>query len=106
MIHYAHAISDSICSRELVLEEMFLRGYHGQASTWPVWSDLWFAGYHLLILERFLHGYWLPPALCVLTGIAWFWRWLARRCDGMLINYASHVAADVGIVAAVWMVLR
>jgi membrane protease YdiL (CAAX protease family) len=89
-----------------VLEEVFWRGYHGHRSPWPVWGDLWFAGYHIAVVALFLRWQWLPLVLIGLVGIAWLWRMLAQRPGGMLTNIASHVAADLGLAAAVLLLLR
>ncbi|HEX2950575.1 MAG TPA: CPBP family glutamic-type intramembrane protease [Armatimonadota bacterium] len=89
-----------------MLEETFWRGYHGDPSPQPVWHDLWFAGYHLPVLALFMHWRWLPLMLGGLVAIAWIWRLLVRRLDGLLINYSSHVAADAGIALAVLLLLR
>lgn len=89
-----------------MLEEPFWRGYHGNASTRPAWSDLWFAGYHLLVLACFMHWQWLPLILIGLVATAWCWRLLARHLNGMLVNVASHISADAGIVVAVMMLVR
>lgn len=89
-----------------MLEEAFWRGYHGNPSTRPIWHDLWFAGYHLLVLALFMHWHWLPLMLGGLVAIAWIWRLLVRRLNGLLINFTSHVAADAGIALAVLLLLR
>lgn len=89
-----------------MLEEAFWRGYHGNASSRPTWHDLWFAGYHLPVLALFMHGCWLPLMLGGLVAIAWIWRVLVRRLDGLLITVTSHIAADAGIALAVLLLLR
>lgn len=88
------------------LEEAFWRGYQSNPSPRPVWNDLWFAGYHLPVLALFMHWYWLPLILCGLVAIAWIWRWLAGSLHGLLTNYISHAAADIGIAVAVLMIVR
>lgn len=89
-----------------ILEESFWRGYHGHPATRPIWHDLWFGGYHVFVLAHFMHWHWLPLVLAGLVGIAWVWRQLAHRLDGLFINATSHIAADLSVVAAVLLVLR
>lgn len=89
-----------------VLEEAFWRGYHENSSSRPVWNDLWFAGYHISVVAFFMQWYWLPLVLCGLLFMAWVWRLLAAKLQGLLINCISHVAADLGIVVAVLLLLR
>ena len=89
-----------------LLEELFWRGYLGSDSTFLTWNDIWFAGYHILVLVRFVTVTWIVASFLVLVGAAWFWRQLARKYNGLMVPIASHAAADLSIIAAVFFLLR
>lgn len=89
-----------------LLEELFWRGYLGSGSAFLTWNDLWFAGYHILVLVRFVSVPWIGASFLILVGAAWLWRQLARRYNGLIVPIASHAAADLSIIAAVFFLLR
>lgn len=80
-----------------VLEEAFWRG----ALPDRMYSDILFAGFHLLVLAPLVHAGWLPLAFGVLMSAAWIWRWMARRTGGLAVPILTHALADFGIVVAV-----
>jgi len=83
------------------LEEAYWRGLLFSESRGPVLNDVFFAGYHVLVLRLFLDWPWVVVSAIALTITAWIWRQVARRCGGMLVPGLSHLTADVGIVLAV-----
>ncbi len=89
-----------------VLEELFWRGYLGSDSAFPTWNDVWFAGYHILVLIRFVTVPWIVASFLILVSAAWLWRQLAHRYQGLIMPIASHAAADLSIIAAVFFLLR
>ncbi|RMF00138.1 MAG: CPBP family intramembrane metalloprotease [Chloroflexi bacterium] len=89
-----------------ILEEQFWRGYLGQNSLRPTLADVWFAGYHVLVLVRFARLPWVVASFLTLVAAAWFWRQLARRYGGLTFPILSHAAADAGIIGAVWLLAR
>jgi hypothetical protein len=82
------------------LEEWYWRGWLGSAARGPVLRDAAFAGYHLIVLTRFLDWPWATACFVALTVAAWVWRRLAARCGGLLVPVLSHVAGGGGAVAA------
>ena len=89
-----------------LLEEMFWRGYLGSPKIIPVWNDVWFAGYHVLVMVTFVSWPWVILSFLVLVVVAWFWRQLVRRYQGLLLPIASHAAADASIIGAVYLLTR
>ena len=89
-----------------LLEEMFWRGYLGSPKVLPTWNDIWFAGYHVLVLFAFAAWPWVILSFMALVITAWFWRQLARRYQGLLLPIASHAAADASIIGAVYFLTR
>jgi len=84
------------------LEELYWRDYLGNASRFLSWNDLFFAGYHLLVLAFFVCWYWLLLTLCVLVAVAWFWRQLARQNGGLCAPMLSHLFADAGTITVIY----
>ncbi|WFB35130.1 CPBP family intramembrane metalloprotease [Kiritimatiellota bacterium B12222] len=85
-----------------ILEESFWRGM--MPDHWK--SDILFAGFHLLVLYPLVHAIWLPVVFGVLTVASGIWRWITRRQQGLLVPILTHALADLGVVLAVWMLLR
>ncbi len=65
-----------------------------------------FAGYHLLVLESLLPWPWLAVAFCALAGASFAWALVTRRTGSPAVALASHMAADLGIIAAAWLGTR
>jgi len=86
------------------LEELYWRGYQGSASRRPVWNDLFFGGYHILVLAYFMPWPWLIIALLILSSTGWLWRQESRLSKGLLVPTASHFAADASIIIAVYLI--
>jgi len=85
------------------LEELYWRGYLGSPSTHLISADFWFAGYHLLVLAAYVAWPWLILTFIGLVGVAWSWRQVTRLSNGLLIAAVSHLAADVSIMLAIYL---
>jgi membrane protease YdiL (CAAX protease family) len=83
-----------------VLEETFWRGYLGSEARRPTWNDIWFAGYHVLVIASFVGVGWVAAGFVGLLAAAWLWRQAARDCDGLLIPVVSHATADASLILA------
>lgn len=98
-----------ICYFSLVnpwLEELYWRGWLGGPSRLPQPGDLWFGGYHVLVLVPFVPWPWWTPVGVALSGAGWLWRQIARR-DGSLQGPALfHFAADASIIVAIYLHIR
>jgi membrane protease YdiL (CAAX protease family) len=84
-----------------VLEEIHWRGIAPQRFTWLCWQDLFFAGYHVLVLLQLIHWPWLFLVFGMLTGSSVFWRWAAQRYGGYGLTILTHAIADAGVIMAV-----
>ncbi len=84
-------------------EEILWRGKLGSDSLKPVWGDVLFAGYHVLVLMLFLEWLWIVLAFFILIAAGWLWRQLRRRHEGLLLPVISHLAADGSIMFVVYM---
>lgn len=88
------------------LEEIFWRGWLAPRTGRLHWQDFAFAFYHAVVLTFFLEIGWIAVAFAVLVGAAWAWRWMTRAWSGLAGPIATHLAADLGIVAAAAWLLR
>lgn len=92
------------------LEEAFWRdpalGAGGRVRAGGPIRDTAFAGYHLLVLLRFLRPAWALAALLPLWLIAGWWRRAAERNGGLAIPVVSHSVAGLSTIAAVQWLLR
>jgi membrane protease YdiL (CAAX protease family) len=82
------------------LEELFWRGWYPDQLRRPMIADALFAGYHVFVLLVFVQTFWALVAFFVLSSTAFVWRWFARRTKGLLVPVASHMAADISVIAA------
>ena len=88
------------------LEELYWRGYLGSNHKYLSWTDLAFAGYHILVLAWFIKLPWLVIAFIVLTVAAYIWRYLASKLEGLAVVLLSHIAADISIIAAAHFLIQ
>lgn len=87
------------------IEELFWRGRLASGSRGPDASDILFAGYHVLVLMKFLHWPWAALAFVSLAAAAWVWRWAMRATGGLAMPVATHAVADVSTMIAVYMLM-
>jgi hypothetical protein len=85
-----------------VIEEYYWRGYLGSKTNKISMSDICYAGYHPLVLIKFIPWPWVLVEFGVLLAAAWVWRLTARMFKGLLIPVVTHFAADVSIIVAVY----
>ncbi len=84
------------------LEETYWRSRPIALAKLPIADDFWFAGYHLLILVRFVPGGWLLLGVMILAGAAWFWRQVFRQTGSTFIPAVAHLLADFSILTAIY----
>ncbi|MDK1031743.1 MAG: lysostaphin resistance A-like protein [Planctomycetia bacterium] len=89
-----------------LLEEMYWRGYLECKQKYFSWTDLAFAGYHILVLAWFIKLPWLAIAFVALTATAYIWRYIASRLKGLAVPLLSHVVADVTIIAVTYVLIQ
>ncbi len=85
-----------------LLEEIFWRDYLGNSSKFPVWSDLFFAGYHILVLMIFIKPLYVLITFLALLNVGYLWRYLRNRLNGLIIPVISHAIADISTILAVY----
>ena len=84
-------------------EEILWRGYLAGSAPGPDAGDVFFAGYHALVLRYFLAWPWVLVATLMLLVAAWLWRRSAIRFGGLLLPLFSHV---VGGLSIAWVLLQ
>lgn len=84
------------------LEETYWRSRPIALAKFPIADDFWFAGYHLLILARFVSLGWLLLGVLILAGAAWFWRQVFRQTGSIFIPALAHLLADFSILTAIY----
>ncbi len=87
------------------IEELFWRGRLGSTRRGLDASDILFAGYHVLVLLKFLQWPWVVLAFASLAAAAWAWRWAMRATGGLAIPVATHAVADISTMIAVYMLM-
>ncbi len=65
-------------------------------------SDLFFAGFHVLVLACLIKSPWLCLVFLVLSSASWIWRWMMSRFQGAGVPVVTHALADLGVVIGVW----
>jgi hypothetical protein len=88
------------------LEETYWRGWLGSTARIPIVHDVFFAGFHLVILAPFFPPIWLAVTFLVLAFSGWMWRQVMRTERSMLASSLFHMAADVSILLVVWSTLK
>ena len=89
------------CAVNSAIEEFFWRGYLRDDSRSLCAGDLYFAGYHALVLPAFASPVWSIPVLAACVFAGWLWRLLRSTTGGMAVPVVTHLAADISIVLAV-----
>lgn len=85
-----------------VLEEVFWRRDAPESGGGIELADVLFAGYHFLVLVRFVAPGWAAASTVSLVLAAWFWRQLGRKTKGLLPAVLSHAVANIAISWAVY----
>lgn len=86
-------------------EEYFWRGYLSDIN-YPVIGDVFFAGYHVLVLVLFMTWQWVVVCFGILVMAARVWRITARKHHGLIIPVLSHIAADAAIMLVILLKLH
>jgi hypothetical protein len=71
-----------------------------------VWSHVFFAGYHMIVLHSLLAIHWLIVCFCVLAGASFLWNLVSSKTRNLTVAIVSHTLADLGVVLAAWAVTR
>ena len=81
------------------LEELFWHEYLECSNKYISWTDLAFAGYHILVFGGLFRPVALVLAFVILTVIACSWRNVVYKLDGLAVALLSHIVADISIAA-------
>jgi hypothetical protein len=83
------------------LEELYWRSCLSRQTAGLAGTDIWFAGYHGLVLFPILHWPWLLVALGFLGGASWWWRRLTHYSGSLAGAILTHAIADASLMLAV-----
>jgi membrane protease YdiL (CAAX protease family) len=89
-----------------IIEEVYWRGYLGSKVKTLTWSDVCYAGYHPLVFLKFVAWPWALVEFVLLLGVAWMWRMIIRKYDGLLLPVLMHLFADLSIGFAIYLLAR
>ena len=81
-----------------ILEEVFWRGYLLTPGRYPCGPDILFSGYHILVLILFLKPLPIIAVFLSLVTVAWIWRMIAIKLNGLAIPFVSHLVAGIGVI--------
>ena len=65
-------------------------------------AHIMFAGYHILVLQSLLTIPWLILCFVLLVTASYAWRYMDKTGEPA-VSKVSHIAADLGIIIAVWL---
>ncbi len=89
-----------------LLEEAYWRGILASTSKRLAWPDIFFAGYHILVLALFAKPVFVIVSFLILLITAWVWRLIAIKLKGLLLPILTHLSADVSIIIAIYILIR
>jgi len=69
-------------------------------------SHVLFATYHGLVLYPILQPIWIIACLLILSSISFLWSYTQQKKNGHYLTILSHILADVGIITAVYLLIR
>ncbi len=88
-----------------LLEEYFWRAFLGSDTKGFYIGDLLYAGYHALVLINKVSYFTIIFSIACLTFVGWLWRKIKREDDGLLAPVLGHMAADISILTAVYLII-
>ncbi|UCE65459.1 MAG: CPBP family intramembrane metalloprotease, partial [Candidatus Zixiibacteriota bacterium] len=86
------------CISTPILEEIFWRGYLSVPNRYPSGPDILFAGYHIIVLILFLKHLPIAAVFLSLVIVAWIWRLISIKFNGLAIPFVSHLVAGTGVI--------
>jgi membrane protease YdiL (CAAX protease family) len=85
------------------LEEAYWRYYLMSPSRFPALVDFLFAGYHIIILSKFVGPAWMLITFVILSFAAWFWRQISRYTQSLMPAVLAHMMADLSLLIAIYI---
>jgi hypothetical protein len=89
-----------------VIEELFWRGCFESTPHRLAKEDLYFAGYHLLVLWMVVRWYWVILFFVGLTLFAWLMRYARHSLKGLGIVCLFHTMADLAIIVSILLIVN
>ncbi len=89
-----------------LLEEIHWRGLESESAGLIAWTDLAFAGYHVLVLHALLQPIWLVFVLVLLSLSSAAWRATSRMNRSLGFAVSTHVLADASVIVAAFILSR
>ena len=89
-----------------LLEEYFWRSFLDNGSKGITLNDVFFSGYHAVVLLGGIGAPWLAAIFLILSLAAWAWRQINRQNEGLFPSLACHIAADVSVILVVYSRVR
>jgi uncharacterized protein len=83
------------------LEEYYWRGYLKGGSSKPEVNDIFFSGYHIVVLYQLVESIWLIGVFFALIAAAWLWRQANSKSRGLFPSVISHLFADASVMVVV-----
>ena len=85
------------------IEEAFWRGAITSRTRKPALVDFLYAGFHLIVMARFVGPSWLLMGLLSLAAIGWFWRITTRLTGSLLPVVVCHMLGDFSIALVLYL---
>ena len=86
------------CLSTPIFEEAFWRGYLLAPGRYPAGPDMLFAGYHIIVLLLFLKPLAILAVFISLVIVAWIWRMITIKYNGLAVPLVSHLVAGIGVI--------
>ena len=86
------------------LEEFYWRSYLVQNKRIITLNDLFYSGYHLIVLANAVGIVWLVTIFIVLTITALIWRLTNRWYGSICPSLICHIAADASIIFTIYRI--
>jgi hypothetical protein len=88
------------------IEELFWRGCFESNPHRPAKEDLFFAGYHVLVLWMVARWYWVILFFAGLVLFAWSMRYARHSLKGLGTVCFFHTMADLAIIASILLIVN
>ncbi len=86
------------------LEELFWRDLLSKETDIGFLFDILYAGYHIFVVVLFIKVFWVLITFIILYSVGYIWRRISNRNKGLLIPYLSHLAGDISLMIAVYVI--
>lgn len=88
-----------------IFEEIFWRDLMAKKSRKLTLEDITFGAFHSVILQPFLPWLYILGFVAMLTTIAWLWRQIRFKQQGLAIPWLGHTLGDAMFTVIVWYLI-